>query len=80
LKPYALCLLNSKHITRMTNKKDFIKSLTAAGLGLGIAGSRAMGWDPGHKEPTRIGIIGLDTSHSIAFTDMRDVLNCPVSG
>lgn len=52
------------------NRKDFIKSVTAAGVGFSMIGSRAMAWSGGQDEPVRIGIIGLDTSHSIAFTDI----------
>jgi hypothetical protein len=52
------------------NRKDFIKSITAAGVGFSLAGRQAMGWKDSRNEPVRIGIIGLDTSHSIAFTDI----------
>lgn len=52
------------------NRKDFIKSITAAGVGISMIGSRAMSGFDRQNEETRIGIIGLDTSHSIAFTDI----------
>ena len=50
------------------NRRNFIKTTTLAGIGLGLSGSMySMGANaPG--EGGRIGIIGLDTSHVIAFT------------
>ncbi len=51
------------------NRRNFIKSASLAGLGLGIAGSAAaMAKNPAHSGK-RVGIIGLDTSHSTAFTE-----------
>lgn len=59
-------------------RREFIRTATAAGIGLGITGSAAsvLGKDASVKE-ARVGIIGLDTSHSIAFTK---VLNDPDAG
>lgn len=48
------------------NRRDFIKTTAATGLGLSMGGSVLAGkyqQDSGKK----VGIIGLDTSHSIAF-------------
>jgi hypothetical protein len=52
------------------NRKEFIKTITAAGVGFGMVGSNVMSRKDSLNEPVRIGIIGLDTSHSIAFTDI----------
>ncbi len=51
----------------MKNRRVFIKTSATAGMGVGILGTAvaAEGSASGEK---RIGIIGLDTSHSIAFT------------
>jgi len=58
-------------------RRSFIKTAAAGSLGIGIAG-KSSGFtkyqDPGKK---RVGIIGLDTSHSIAFTS---ALNDPSAG
>ncbi len=58
------------------NRRNFIKKTAIAGLGLGIAGS-VSGF---YKEPEkgkRVGMIGLDTGHSVAFTKS---LNNPLAG
>ncbi|MEX2344641.1 MAG: Gfo/Idh/MocA family oxidoreductase [Balneolaceae bacterium] len=52
------------------NRRDFIKSLSAAGVGMSMVGSRALSSPEKAAEPAAVGIIGLDTSHSIAFTDI----------
>lgn len=49
------------------NRRDFIKTTAATGFGLSIGGAAfAAGNTP--EVGKRVGIIGLDTSHSIAFT------------
>lgn len=49
------------------NRRDFIKTTAATGLGLSIGGTVFAGNDlPANGK--KVGIIGLDTSHSIAFT------------
>ena len=62
----------------ITNRRRFVKSTLVAGMGagMGIGTTKAQG---NNSEPTgtRIGIIGLDTSHSVAFTK---TLNGPDSG
>ena len=53
----------------MFDRRKFIKTSTVAGLGLGLAGSVLPLFTKGASlAGKRIGIIGLDTSHSIAFT------------
>jgi hypothetical protein len=59
------------------NRKDFIKTVSVAGFGLSLAGSQSFARSNRQEEPARIGIIGLDTSHSIAFTD---IINDPDGG
>jgi len=62
----------------MVNRRDFIRttSLTGAGLAMGLS---AMGsFAPIGK---RVGIIGLDTSHSIAFAkELKEATNNEFSG
>jgi predicted dehydrogenase len=62
---------------KQIKRRSFIKTAAAGSLGIGIAGKSsafAKVQDPGKK---RVGIIGLDTSHSIAFTS---ALNDPSAG
>lgn len=51
------------------NRRNFIKTVAVAGVGVGITGSFSTLYGK-NIPPTgkRVGIIGLDTSHSIAFT------------
>ncbi len=51
-----------------SNRRSFIKRSVAAGLGLGFAPEILSRADTGENQDVKIGIIGLDTSHSIAFT------------
>lgn len=50
-------------------RRDFIKTAAITGIGLGIGNKplQAFGNEPPFKE-LKAGIIGLDTSHSVAFT------------
>ena len=53
------------------DRRNFLKSTAAAGIGLGLtlSNSSALGAVPSvAEEGKRVGIIGLDTSHSVAFT------------
>jgi predicted dehydrogenase len=54
------------------NRRNFVKTATLAGIGLGLS-SRPV-FSRSDQITGRIGIIGLDTSHSIAFTK---ALNSP---
>jgi predicted dehydrogenase len=59
-------------------RRDFIKSTSAAGIGLSLPyPALAKHWKEGTAEQNRVGIIGLDTSHSVAFTKL---LNAPDAG
>lgn len=51
----------------MTDRRNFIKKTAITGFGLGIAGSAA-GFYKRTDKGKRIGMIGLDTGHSEAFT------------
>ncbi|MCU0456289.1 MAG: Gfo/Idh/MocA family oxidoreductase [Bacteroidales bacterium] len=54
----------SDHIRR----RDFIRTVAAGSLTLGLAGNLETSGIQGLQKSKRIGIIGLDTSHSVAFT------------
>lgn len=60
------------------DRRSFIRKTALAGLGLGLAGS-ASGMNHGPKvaKGKRVGMIGLDTGHSVAFTKS---LNDPLAG
>jgi predicted dehydrogenase len=59
-------------------RRDFLKSASAAGIGLGLpAFTPAQLPAAGGAVAGRVGIIGLDTSHSVAFTKL---LNAPDAG
>lgn len=59
------------------NRRDFIKTSSAGTLGLGIAASVSSLYGESNSQLKKIGIIGLDTSHSTAFTK---ALNDPAAG
>ena len=52
------------------NRRNFLKSLTVASVGMSAVGTRALAHQKVTENPTTIGIIGLDTSHSIAFPNI----------
>jgi predicted dehydrogenase len=59
------------------NRREFIKTSSAGTIGLGLSGS-LISVSPGiNLQSNRVGIIGLDTSHSTAFTK---ALNDPLAG
>lgn len=49
-------------------RRDFIKTATAGGIGLGLSKNLLTKSENNMASGRRIGIIGLDTSHSTAFT------------
>ena len=54
---------------KFQNRRGFIKTATIAGIGLGITGNvSSMDIKSSVKAGKRVGIIGLDTSHVVAFT------------
>jgi hypothetical protein len=50
------------------NRRDFVKTAAAGGLSLGMAGKMFIPSGIAGSDGKKAGIIGLDTSHSIAFT------------
>jgi hypothetical protein len=58
-------------------RRHFIKTAAAGSVGLGFMGKILPAGDSVNTESGRIGIIGLDTSHSVAFTK---ALNGPDAG
>ncbi|QNF31518.1 Gfo/Idh/MocA family oxidoreductase [Adhaeribacter swui] len=61
------------------NRREFLKTATVAGmgLGLGLPATAAVSKEVAVQKGKRVGIIGLDTSHSTAFTKS---LNKPDAG
>ena len=60
------------------HRRQFIKTAATAGLGLGLGLKAGTGFSQATVPPgKRVGIIGLDTSHSTAFTK---ALNSPEAG
>ena len=49
------------------NRRKFIHSAAIAGIGIGLSGSFSSFGKSINQQQKRVGIIGLDTSHSIAF-------------
>jgi len=58
-------------------RRDFIKTTAAGGIGFGLTSKFISGDGNYNSQSKRIGIIGLDTSHSTAFTK---ALNDPAAG
>ncbi|MEX2512041.1 MAG: Gfo/Idh/MocA family oxidoreductase [Cyclobacteriaceae bacterium] len=56
------------------NRRNFIRKTTLTGIGLGLVGS-GIAMPEMMKNGKRVGIIGLDTSHSIAFTKVLNAKN-----
>jgi hypothetical protein len=50
------------------NRRDFVKTAAIGGIGLGLSANVSSLYGGKSSPATRAGIIGLDTSHSIAFT------------
>ncbi len=60
------------------NRRDFVRTAAIGGIGIGLAGNlTSLSWQKGPDQGKRAGIIGLDTSHSVAFTK---ALNSPDAG
>ncbi len=49
------------------NRRDFVKAAATGGIGLGLAGNVTYLYGKNSQAAGKIGIIGLDTSHSTAF-------------
>ena len=50
------------------NRRDFVKTASIGGISVGLAGNLHPLFGSNSSEGGKVGIIGLDTSHSIAFT------------
>ena len=50
------------------NRRDFVKTASIGGISLGIAAKLQPLFGSNTSEGRQVGIIGLDTSHSVAFT------------
>jgi predicted dehydrogenase len=50
------------------NRRDFVKTAALGGIGLGLAGNGSSFYAKGSQGTRRVGIIGLDTSHSVAYS------------
>lgn len=59
------------------NRRDFVKTAAIGGIGLGLAGNVTSIYGKSSSAAGKVGIIGLDTSHSVAFTK---ALNSPDAG
>jgi predicted dehydrogenase len=59
------------------NRRDFVKTAAIGGIGLGLAGNVTSLYGKSSAAAGKVGIIGLDTSHSVAFTK---ALNSPTAG
>lgn len=59
------------------NRREFVKTSSAGTFGLGLAVSASPFFWTNNSQLNKVGIIGLDTSHSIAFTK---TLNDPAAG
>lgn len=55
-------------MTENYNRRNFIKMAAVAGAGLGVTSLINPIYAKGKAEGKRVGIIGLDTSHAVAFT------------
>ena len=56
-------------MTSKFNRRDFLRKSAATGLSLGLGSTAFSNFSgPAFADDARVGIIGLDTSHSIAFT------------
>jgi hypothetical protein len=59
------------------NRRDFVKTAAIGGIGLGLAGTVTPLYRKDSKAAGKIGIVGLDTSHSTVFTK---TFNDPAAG
>jgi predicted dehydrogenase len=59
------------------NRRDFVKRASIGGISIGLAGKLEPFFGTGSSTGMKVGIIGLDTSHSVAFTK---ALNSPDAG
>jgi hypothetical protein len=53
---------------KLTTRREFVVATAVSGMALSLIGTRAYGEVVAQAEGNRIGLIGLDTSHCVAFT------------
>ena len=68
------CALDGFYMKQNLDRRAFIRTTSVAALGLGVSNIIKPYGHPSFQSGGRVGIIGLDTSHSIAFTK---ALNAP---
>jgi hypothetical protein len=66
-----------KYMKNLFNRRTFVKSLTLAGAGMALTGPRLFSAGKHTGDEIPIGIIGLDTSHSPAFTRLINTEDDP---
>ncbi len=59
------------------NRRDFVKTASIGAVSVGMARTLGPVYGPAGQDGRKVGIIGLDTSHSVAFTQ---ALNSPDAG
>jgi hypothetical protein len=65
-----------KFMKQSYNRRKFIKTSAVTGIGLSVSGSLLPLFSKGSSVPgKRIGIIGLDTYHSVEFTKQLNSTN-----
>ncbi|MBN9382520.1 MAG: Gfo/Idh/MocA family oxidoreductase [Chitinophagaceae bacterium] len=52
----------------MTHRREFLKHMALAGAGVGLLSSDVQAAAMAFAAPIKVGVIGLDTEHSVAFT------------
>ena len=64
-------------MTKELNRLQFIRTMSLAGAGLTLGSSSLFAFDKKQATGKRVGIIGLDTSHSTAFTKALNAADAP---
>ena len=63
-----ILLINSTDMKKEFNRRDFVRTAAIGSVGLGVSVYTSSLYGMGSQKQGKIGIIGLDTSHSTAFT------------
>jgi hypothetical protein len=66
-----------RNMKKEINRRNFVKTAAVGGVGFGLAGNMNLLFGKNSAGSGKVGIIGLDTSHSVAFTQ---TLNGPDAG
>ena len=62
------------------NRRHFVKTAAIGGISLGLADRLNPLYGMGASDGRKVGIIGLDTSHSIAFTKALNTASSDIHG